>query len=225
MSVILLVRHGQASFGKRDYDVLSERGHEQAALLGRALADRGVVPARVLHGGMRRQLDTAVGMVEAAGWSSTPEADERWAEFDHQDVIAAHRPAYRNQLVMKADLARTLKPRKAFQDVFAAATARWASGEHDDYTETFAAFAARVGAALDGAAQQAGTTVVVTSGGPIGLVTSRLLTGSPQRWASINATTINTAVTKVLSGASGLTLVSFNGHEHLESTADAITYH
>ena len=44
MRLIYLVRHGQASFGKRDYDALSELGHEQSRLLGRALAAREIVP-------------------------------------------------------------------------------------------------------------------------------------------------------------------------------------
>ena len=34
MGVVLLVRHGQASFGSADYDVLSETGWEQGRLLG-----------------------------------------------------------------------------------------------------------------------------------------------------------------------------------------------
>ena len=42
MSSILLVRHGQASFGAADYDVLSPTGHEQSRVLGSALAARGV---------------------------------------------------------------------------------------------------------------------------------------------------------------------------------------
>ena len=38
MSAVYLVRHGQASFGAADYDVLSERGQQQAQVLGQALA-------------------------------------------------------------------------------------------------------------------------------------------------------------------------------------------
>ena len=38
MSKILLVRHGQASFGAADYDNLSPTGHEQSRVLGAALA-------------------------------------------------------------------------------------------------------------------------------------------------------------------------------------------
>ena len=35
MAVVYLVRHGQASFGAADYDVLSDAGRRQAAVLGR----------------------------------------------------------------------------------------------------------------------------------------------------------------------------------------------
>ena len=34
MGTLYLVRHGQASFGADDYDVLSPAGHEQAVRLG-----------------------------------------------------------------------------------------------------------------------------------------------------------------------------------------------
>ena len=40
MPVIHLVRHGQASFGSDDYDVLSPTGRQQAALAGRELGHR-----------------------------------------------------------------------------------------------------------------------------------------------------------------------------------------
>ncbi|NUQ87355.1 MAG: histidine phosphatase family protein, partial [Glycomyces artemisiae] len=58
MGLLLLVRHGQASFGADDYDVLSETGWEQARLLGRWLAERRVTPTAVVQGGMRRHRET-----------------------------------------------------------------------------------------------------------------------------------------------------------------------
>ena len=45
MGVILLVRHGQASWGAADYDNLSEPGQEQGAVLGSGLAPPGSGPA------------------------------------------------------------------------------------------------------------------------------------------------------------------------------------
>ena len=50
MSVVLLVRHGQASFGAEDYDRLSALGEEQSRLLGSSLAARGVRPEVVVRG-------------------------------------------------------------------------------------------------------------------------------------------------------------------------------
>ena len=59
MSVIYLVRHGQASFGAADYDVLSELGHRQAALVGAELRARGVRVDLAVSGTLRRQRETA----------------------------------------------------------------------------------------------------------------------------------------------------------------------
>ena len=74
MGLVLLVRHGQASFGADDYDVLSETGVEQSRVLGRFLAAAGISPGAVVHGAMKRQRDTATAMVEAAGLVGCPGA-------------------------------------------------------------------------------------------------------------------------------------------------------
>jgi broad specificity phosphatase PhoE len=228
VSVLLLVRHGQASFGAKDYDALSRVGHEQARALGAALAARGVGPGAVICGGMRRQGSTAEELTAAAGWDLMPQVDEGWDEFDHQRVIEAHRPAYRNRMVMKADLARTLKPMRAFQDMFDKAVDRWVAGKHDgEYPESFADFAARVRAALLRTIEgmpAGGLTVVVTSGGPIGVVAAGLLTGGLSAWARFNRVTVNTGVTKVVSGGRGLNCVSFNDHAHLDHERRLLTY-
>lgn len=50
MSQILLVRHGQASWGSADYDVLSPLGEKQSAVLGEALAARGITPDLLVRG-------------------------------------------------------------------------------------------------------------------------------------------------------------------------------
>ena len=80
MGVVLLVRHGQASFGADDYDVLSETGWEQSRLLGAWLADRKVVPDVIWRGDMRRHRETAEGMVAGGGWPTPVEVDPGDAE-------------------------------------------------------------------------------------------------------------------------------------------------
>ena len=93
MGAIHLVRHGQASFGTGDYDRLSELGHEQARLAGEDMAARGLRPDVVIHGGMRRQRETAEGLLAGAGWDCPVEVDPRWAEYNADAVLDAAREA------------------------------------------------------------------------------------------------------------------------------------
>ena len=62
MAELLIVRHGQASFGADDYDKLSEVGHEQSRLAGAALREAGWQPDRLVTGTLRRQKDTLKSM-------------------------------------------------------------------------------------------------------------------------------------------------------------------
>ena len=216
MAVVYLIRHAQASFGARDYDKLSEQGEQQAVVLGKALADRGVRPDLVISGTMRRHIRTA----ELALADADVEIDAGYDEFDHEQLILAHKPAYRSHPVMLADLARTGNPKRAFQDMFTAATQRWIDGG-DGYTESFQTFCDRTDAAVRRTAERLAkgqTAVVFTSGGPIAAVVSRLLSGGDGLWATLNPVTVNTAITKVVSGRSGLTMVSYNEHGHLDGT-------
>ncbi len=231
MSVLLLVRHGQASFGKRDYDALSGRGHEQSRILGRALAARGTAPDLIVRGALKRHRETVDGIVEGLG-GQAPEVveDHGWDEFDFAHVMTVHKPLYKSRTIALLDVARTpARERRAkFQAIFEEATSRWTSGEADhEYDESFPAFSARVDAALRRTAERVaagGTVLVVTSGGPIGLVTSHLLAGDASLWGQLNKVAVNTAVTKVISGRSGLTLSSYNEHSHLEHDRSLVTY-
>ena len=66
---VWLVRHGQASFGKSDYDNLSEAGHEQAYLLGKDFARRGITPSLLVSGSMKRHRQT-LAEIAAGAWSA-----------------------------------------------------------------------------------------------------------------------------------------------------------
>ena len=202
MGQVLLVRHGQASWGAADYDVLSERGEEQSSVVGRTLA--GLVPDVVVHGSMQRQRRTADLLVEAAGWPTAPDVDARWDEMDHHAVLAAQPRDFDGE-----------PDARQFQAWFEAATTRWTSGDHDaDYEEPFPAFRKRVTAALADLAD-VGTAVVVTSGGPISSLTTDLLDAGLPTYTRLAPVVVNASVTRVVSGRRGLTLVSFNDHQHL----------
>ena len=58
MGSLILIRHGQASFGKKNYDKLSELGHLQARLLGKFFKEEGFTFDKFFSGNMSRQLET-----------------------------------------------------------------------------------------------------------------------------------------------------------------------
>ena len=219
MSVVLLVRHGQASWGAADYDVLSPLGGRQAEVLGEALAARGLVPDRVVHGGMQRQRETARLLAAGAGWQHAPVEDLGWDEMDHPQVLER----------APREFAGDEPTRAQFQAWFEEATRRWTGGEFDhEYAEPFPAFGRRVRDALasvtDGLAPD-GVAVVVTSGGPVAAVTTQLLGGDATTYGRLAPVVVNASVTKLVVGRRGTTLVSFNDHSHLEAPgSDLLTY-
>jgi broad specificity phosphatase PhoE len=230
MGVLMLVRHGQASFGTEDYDVLSSRGVRQSRKVAETLAGYGVAPTSLIHGGMRRQRETAEEMLRgAASWELPLETDDRWRELDHLAVMEA----YPTLSEMDRELLRRGRmDLRAFHQLYTSATARWSSGAYDgDYPESFADFIGRVRAAIGHAARTAGerrTAVVVTSGGPIAAACAMLTeVGEEPRslaaaWTRFNAVIVNASVTRVVVGSTGARLLTFNEHAALDR--ELVTY-
>jgi broad specificity phosphatase PhoE len=161
MSVLYLVRHGQASFGTDDYDRLSDLGKAQSRTTGRFLASQGIEPDRIVHGEMLRQRQTAEGLLEGMGLSMDAHVDSGWNEYAAWELTG----------VLDDVDPRAKHDSKIFQGELERGAARWASGEHDeDYRETYKQFTSRVERALDDAVAAMGSgqsTIVVSSAGAI----------------------------------------------------------
>lgn len=229
MGAIYLIRHGQASFGMGDYDKLSELGHEQARVLGQALCPRVPDVHAVVTGSMRRHRQTAEGCLQAMPCRVAAREHHDFNEFDHQEIIERYQPRYANRLRMAADLGKTLQPRKAFQQMYSQAVARWVSGAHDaDYTESWAAFRTRCLAAMQALVARLGrskTALVVTSGGPITAVAQELLHIPDAHAFEITWTLANCGITKIIYGSGGMRVSTLNDHGHFEGErARLITY-
>jgi broad specificity phosphatase PhoE len=227
MAVLLLVRHGQASFGAADYDVLSDLGEEQSAVLGRRLAGLGRID-HVVHGGMRRQADTARIAMAVVAEAPEPALDACFAEYDHEAMLEAALPGQEDQERLARELAEADDPRRRFQEHFELALSRWTDGRHDDdYPETFSAFTERVeqgvAATLD-RLDRSGTAVVATSGGAISALCAAHLGLDAQRWSALNRVIVNTSVTKLVLGGGGRNLLTINDHAHLEHDRRLISY-
>lgn len=216
MSALYLVRHGQASFGTDDYDRLSDLGTEQSRITGEHLAAQKVAPVRIVHGKMLRQRQTAEGIQTGLGSGLDPHIDSGWNEYQAWELTGA----------LTDPDPRAPKDSKIFQAELERGAARWAGGDHDgDYTETFKEFTARVNTALDEAcaAMSSGeSTIVVSSAGAIAWTAARLLGGGFDQWIAFNRVTVNTGITRIITGRSGTSLISFNEHGH--QTPDRVTY-
>lgn len=213
MPTVYLVRHGQASFGGDDYDRLSDLGRRQAETAGRWLRDRGLRRPVAVHGTLRRQRDTATLALATGGHAVEPRVDARWDEYDHIDLVRRYAAAHGDE-----------EPRtsREFQLLLDAALLAWV--EHGD-EGGWPAFAAQVGAALrdlvDGL-EQGQDGVVFTSAGVIATVCADLLGTGAAGLVTLNRVAVNGAVTKLAAGRSGIALLSFNEHSHLD-TGD-VTY-
>ncbi len=202
MPTVLLVRHAQGSFGGADYDVLSERGHEQAAALADDLEAREINVTRVLAGSLARQRDTALPIAERFG--RDVEVDARWNEYESEELIASH-----------ASPTQFEGTQRDFQALLDEALVDWVRREDGSWP----AFRDLVGGAfaeLTGSLESGETAVVSSSGGPIAAIAVQLLGLPPEGFVALNRVAVNAGVTKVVTGASGATLVSFNEHAYLE---------
>lgn len=211
VGVLYLVRHGQASFGTQSYDRLSPLGHEQSRLVGSRLLAQAVEPDYLVTGAMRRQQETLNHAAQQAGWSLNVTTHEGWNEYNAASLVR----------MSPVQDARSSQDSRVFQTVLEHGLDRWASGKHDtDYPESYTQFCARVDEAFDDALSHTGsghTAVVVTSSGAIARVATRLVSGSYPQWLAFNRVTINSAITTIVAGRSGATMVSFNDHAHLDS--------
>ncbi|MDO3722910.1 histidine phosphatase family protein [Marinobacter sp. chi1] len=225
MATIYLVRHGQASFGKENYDQLSKTGWEQGKVLGRWMAGR-IKPDAVFGGNLERHRETVEAIASGFG-SQFPDMQVApgFNEFDHHEVLIRSRPEWVDRNVMARDLQAFPKPARAFQEAFVHAVHRWATGQHDqDYNETWPAFRERVLRAFDDMIEyvDGGDILVATSGGPISVICQHLLGLTDERALMLNEVIANASVSRVLYSGSRRSLSVFNNYSHLEAEDPAL---
>lgn len=235
MGSIYLIRHGQASFGADDYDVLSPLGFRQAEVLGDHLAELGVSFDRCLSGSLRRQQHTATTALQrsvAAGLTAPElEIDPAFNEFDAESIIHGLLPAMLPDEPDALTIMRNPKEhRAAFQHLFARIIGRWVSGHYDQPGhETWQGFVDTVRAGLERLLAQAGrgdNIAVFTSGGTITALL-HLVTGMPADSAfNMNWQIVNTSLSRLQFRGSEVALASFNSRVHLEllKAPELITY-
>ncbi|MCQ4258240.1 histidine phosphatase family protein [Stutzerimonas stutzeri] len=236
MGSIYLIRHGQASFGAENYDVLSPLGFRQAAALGDHLDQLGIRFDRCFSGELNRQQDTARATLErmaSTDHSLQPnlEIDSAFNEFHADEVIRAH---IEDLLAVEPDAMQIFRNaashRAEFQRLFRYIIQRWVSGDHEkEGLESWQSFLDRVQAGLKRLIDQAekkDQIAVFTSGGTITALL-QLIVGVPAINAfELNWQIVNTSVSRLKFRDQEVTLASFNSHTHLEllKNPELVTY-
>lgn len=223
---LLMVRHGQASFGKANYDELSDRGHHQAYQLGLWLADHQHVFSHVRIGNMHRHRQTLDGISKAYAERglSLPEhdTDADFNEFDHTSVFAAFMQQQAHTDIVKAAAGGETRATGAM--VYAALHA-WANdslGELPESWETFGARARRAAERLHELPE--GETLVVSSGGLISRIAQAALEVPDRRAVDLNISLRNSALSEFHAREGQWRLGMWNSLPHLHRERDMWTY-
>lgn len=216
MGTLYLVRHGQASFGADDYDRLSELGHRQCEALGQALRQRGLQPAAVLLGTLRRHQESWQALARGLGAPSVP--TQAWPGLNEYDSLA----------LLQAQGGEPLPPHdtpegfKAHFRRLRQALLAWMDGRiQPQGMPSYADFRAAVVQALSHVqAHHVGQSVLlVSSGGPIATAVAHVL-GAPAHTAiDLNMRLRNSSLTEMVVGPKRLELLAFNTLPHLEDEA------
>ena len=226
MAELLLIRHGQASFGAADYDQLSPVGEQQSRRLGAWLRETASAPALIASGSLRRHAQTLQQCVDAAGVDAARLTLPGLDELDHVELLQKHRPDLVGHTALSAELKRSDDPQRAFQKIFAAAVARWTGGAHDgDYARGWTDFRTQALAALQALAERAtdcdGEIWAFTSGGPIAVIATELLGVPVQRTFALSWPLVNTGLTRLRLGLRQHQLITYNAWPHLAGAAHA----
>jgi broad specificity phosphatase PhoE len=248
MGTLYLVRHGQASFGADDYDVLSSMGHNQSVRLGEYFKYKGVTFDAALTGTLNRQIQTFAGICKGMGVNaaersegpprarSAPSGDSEahavasvgahtlWTglnEYDAQAVIAAIHP-HKLEKPTSPEMVRSHF--RLLKD----GLAQWMAGVVSpkgmpSYTD----FVAGITGVLDHIrSNHSGNVLLVSSGGPIATAVGHVLGASPEATIELNLRIRNCSVTEFAFTPKRHMLVTYNTLPHLDAPehADWITY-
>ncbi len=214
MGELLVIRHGQASFGADNYDKLSDLGHRQSAAVGRALREIEWVPDRVVTGTLMRQKETLASMGFDAG-----ETHEGFNEYDFQDLLLAR---FKGVVPHQVTADRKTHFRTLRETVF-----EWQADRIENPAETWATFTDRVEAARATAcAPGADRVLVVSSGGVIGQLVAASLNAPDKMMMTLNLQIKNTSITKFVFTEKAFFLHEFNASPHmlLGDAAEMLTY-
>jgi len=229
MGQLILVRHGQASFGAEDYDQLSDLGKRQGYRLGEYWREASQTAAlakelqfdAVLIGSLKRHRQTWEAIAEGANLQMTPEIWPGLNEYDSHALIETVHP----EPLAKPD---TPEMYKHHFRLLRTALQKWMAGETQPKgMPSFAEFSGGIQAVLKYVREtHLGRVLIVSSGGPIATAVSHVLSAPSETAIELNLRIRNTAVTEFAFTPKRHMLLSYNNLPHLDKAPhqDWVTY-
>ena len=221
MGTLYLVRHGQASFGADDYDVLSPLGHQQAVRLGEYFKTRGIAFDAAMTGSLQRQVSTFDGICK--GMASPLEALQ-WPGLNEYDSHAVIATVHRGKLEKPSTPEQYRHHFRLLKD----GLKQWMDGVVSPHgMPTYSDFVLGVTTALDYVRKRGeGKVLLVSSGGPISIAVGHILGCSPEATIELNLRIRNSSVTEFAFTPKRHMLVTYNTLPHLDAPeyASWVTY-
>jgi broad specificity phosphatase PhoE len=214
MTELFLVRHGQASFGAKNYDKLSPLGHQQSQWLGDYFSERQFHFRQVWSGSLVRHQETVQGILSGLENKLIPSIDDSFNEFDFHSIGRAYL-----RLFPKETLSHTATP-SDFYRLLKKAMRAWSQNELEltEIQESWAAFQARVAHSIEliKSSEKQGPVLVVSSGGAIAMLISTVLGLNALQVIELNMQIRNSSFSHFYFNQHNIRLSSFNNVPHLD---------
>lgn len=206
MGEVFFVRHGQASFGAVNYDKLSDLGHQQSEWLGDYLSNTVGRFDHVVSGDLMRHRQTLAGILKS---------------LHHEECIEDARLNEMAYFVMERAFceqtgAKTPGNARGLERHFTRVMHAWETGKIADAPESYGEFQGRILNAIKDIATEGQRALIVSSGGPVGILMRHVLGLGLAATTEIILGTHNASVTRFAVTKNSLRLMQFNTVPHLE---------
>ena len=224
MANLLIVRHGQASFGAENYDQLSPLGQRQADLTGEFLCQMGTRLSAAYSGDLSRQRETGQRVLDQLEQAPELIIDHRFNEVQTDEQIEVMMPLLVERDARFADLVAAMDTdTKSFQKIIETVFNYWVSPECDvSGIQSWQDYHGGVVNAFESAMASAASgtdTAIFTSGGTIATIVGHVLKLTSDRVYEFYEPVFNCSITRIIFNARKCSLSTFNdvGHLHLMS--------
>lgn len=223
MTTIYLIRHGQASAGAENYDVLSPTGRRQAAVLGDHFRDITLDFNNIYSGNLERQIDTATIALNCS--SENLKQSHHFDEYHHKQIFGHYLPLLAKKNKAMSDAATAGPNTLMTMEVFTELMNAWTTDQSGTAPiESWPTFKARVMQGINNiaASNDAHDQVAVfTSGGVICTILQSIFDSTPKTAFEMNWGINNAGITRIKADCHNtLQLREYNNISHLQLQKD-----